>query len=202
VGNRYALYSFNAAGVSLDVVGSTPESTTPAMGSVWLKNVARPFLNRVITVVGFSDITRPARGGVVEPMGRRLPVAITEVRGSRRYELLLRAATAAEVDALALVFSFGDTVHVHVPLDCPVPGGHFFLADVTERRPPKHDSVARYFSLPLTEVDVPDASIIGYTATIAGIVAAFATCADVLAAFATCLALLEFVSAPDDETVG
>ena len=203
--NRYALYNYTVDGSGLEVVSSTPQDTTPTLGAVWLKSVARPFLNRTVTVTDFSDVSRPARGSVVDVLGRRLPVAVTEVRGSRQYELTVRAADAAEVGALALMLSFGDTLFVHVPADCPVPAsGHFYVGDVSERRPPKHDSFARYFSLPLTEVDAPDASVVGYTITWAGVMAAWATWAAVLAdpAVPTWLDLVEYVSAPSDEVVG
>lgn len=205
VANRYALYAYNASDVFLEVVGSTPLQTTPALGSVWLKSVARPFLNRPVTVTGFSDETYPSRGGVLEVIGRRDPVAITEVRGSRRFDLTLYAADAAEADALRLFFSFGDTVHLHVPGGCPIPdSGHFHVGDVTVRRPPRHDSTARYFDLPLTEVDAPDASVVGYTITWAGVESAWADWAAVAADVdvPTWLDLMEYVSVPDDEIVG
>jgi hypothetical protein len=205
VRNRYALYNFNALGGGLEVVPSTPQDTIPALDAVWLKSVARPFLNRTVTVTDFSDVARPSRGQVVDVLGRRLPVAVTEVRGSRQFELTLRAATAAEVDALATFFSFGDTVFLHVPADCPVPAsGHFAVGDVTERRPPKHDSFARYFGLPLTEVDAPASSLVGYTVTWGGVTAAWASWAAVLADVdvPTWFDLVQYVSAPTDEVVG
>lgn len=196
----YRLRLFDAADVALGTLSGT---ISPTLSTVWLKSPARPFLNRAVTVVDFSDVGRAARGEVVAVLGRALPVAVAQLRGSRTYELTLRAADQAEVDALDLFLSFGDTVYLHVPDGCVVPAsGSFWVGDITERRPPKHDSPARYFVLPLTEVAAPDASIVGATATCAGILAAFATCADVLAAFATCLDLLDYVADPSDEVVG
>jgi hypothetical protein len=200
VANTYQLRIYDGAGTLLSSLTAT---VTPVLGGVWLKSVARPFLNQTVTVVDFGELTRPARGGVFEVLGRRLPIAVTEVRGSRRYELVLYAAARADVDALALFLSFGDTVYLHVPHGCVVPAsGHFYVGDVSEVRPPKHDSLARRFVLPLTEVDAPDETIVGATITWAGVVAAYPTWADVIAAKATWLDLQESISDPGDEVVG
>lgn len=183
---------------------SYPSATvTAALAAVWLKSIARPFLNRTVTVHDYSDITRPARGAVFEVIGRRDPVAVTEVRGSRRFDVTLRANTRTEVDELDRFLSFGDVVLLQPPAGSPVPGPLYaYVGDVTVSKGGQHQHELRFLTLPLTEVAAPDAAVVGYTATIAGIVAAFATCADVLAAFATCQDLLEYVSAPEDEIVG
>jgi hypothetical protein len=200
VANTYRLRSYAAGGALLGTVYAV---ITPVLDVVWLKSPARPFLNRTVTVVGFSDVVTPSRGGVLEVAGRRLPVAITEVRGSRQYELTLRAATAEEAEALELFLSFGDVVLVQVPDDCVVPRSMYAqVADVTFRQVGKHDSRVRYVSLPLTEVDEPDGGIVGYTVTWGGIVSAFATWADVVAEFATWLDVPQYVSNPEDEIVG
>lgn len=200
--NTYRVTAYTAGGVA--VPASTYTATvTPTLTSVWLRSPTRPFLDQPVTVTDFSEVSRPARGQVFEVLGRRLPVAVTEVRGSRRFDLVLRAANTDAVEALALFVSFGDTVHLHTPAGCLVPSsGHFHVGDVSERRPPKHDAQARYFTLPLVEVDGPDPTIVGSTVTWAGVVSAYATWADVVAAKVTWLALLQSISAPADEVVG
>ena len=205
VTNRYQLYTRDALGVSLGSIGATPTYTTPPADGVWLKSIARPFLNRQVTVIDFGAVSSPARGGVIEVAGRRLPVAVTEVRGSRNYELVLRAADRAEADALELFLSFGDVVFVQVPADCTVPRSLYaHVGNTSAVRAGAHDSEVRYFSLPLTEVDAPDPSIVGYTITYGGVQAAWATYGDILAdaAVPTYLALLQYVSSPSDEIVG
>ncbi len=198
--NTYQLRVYDGADTLLYTLTA---AVTPALGGIWLKNLGRPYLNRQVTVTGFGDVAAPARGGVIDVIGRRNSVAITDVRGPRRYDLVLRAADLDEADTLDLALSFGDPVFVHVPAGCLVPRSmHAFVGDVTSTRPPRHDSTARYFTLPLTEVDAPDGSIIGTTVTCAGILAAFPTCAAVLAAFPTVLDMLDYVSAPSDEVVG
>lgn len=198
------LVTYRARGYTAGALGSTTTGTiTTGMAGVWLKSVTRPFLNRAVTVTDFGDVTTPSRGSVVDVLGRRLPVAVSGVRGSRAFDLVLRAADADAVEQLALMLSFGDTMFLHVPANCPLPsGGHFHVGDVTERRPPKHDSFARYFTLPLIEVDAPDAGIVGATITWAGVVSAYATWSAVTTAKASWLALNESISAPADEVVG
>ena len=198
--NTYRLRAYAAGG---SLLGTVYAAITPVLTTIWLKSPARPFLNRTVTVVGFSDVSAPARGGVLEVAGRRLPVAITEIRGSRQYDLTLRAADAQEAEALELFLSFGDVVLVQVPDGCVVPRSMYAqVSDVTYRQMGKHDSQVRYVSLPLTEVDEPDGGIVGYTVTWGGIVSAFATWADVIAEFATWVDVLQYVSDPDDEIVG
>lgn len=201
VGNRYTLYSFDAGGGGLDVAGSDPVSVTPVLDAVWLKSPARPFLNRAVTVTDFSPVQTPARGGVLEVLNRRLPVAITEVRGSRRFDLTLMATDGDEADALELFLSFGDVVFLHVPADCAVPGSLYaYVGDVTRSRASTR-GVRRFFTLPLVECAAPDPAIAGYTVTWAGLMAGFADWTAVTAAFPTWLDVMQHVSAPEDEVV-
>lgn len=200
--NTYRVRAYNASNVEVPTYSYTT-TINPTLTELWLRSPVRPFLDQPVVVTDWSEVSRPSRGAVYEVLGRRLPVAVTEVRGSRRFDLTLRAADTAAVAELALALSFGDTMYLHVPAGCLVPSsGHFHVGDVGERRPPKHDSQARYFTLPLTEVDAPDPSITGSTVTWAGVVSAYATWADVIAARATWLALMQSISAPADEVVG
>lgn len=184
--------------------GTATATVTPTPSTVWLKSIARPFLNRAVTVVGFSDVVLPARGGVLDVIGRREPVAITEVRGSRQYALTLRAADRAEADALELMLSFGDVLYVQPPsTSCPIPRAMYaYVGDVSFQRAGRSDGAVRYVTLPLTEVAAPDPTIVGYTITWAGVKSTWATWAAVKAAVPTWLALQEYVAAPADEIVG
>ncbi len=179
------------------------DDITGTLEVAWLKSPTRPFLNREITIVGWSDVNTPARAGVFDVLGRRLPVAVTEVRGSRRFSLELRAAGTAEADALRLFFSFGDVVFLHVPDDCEVPGSLYAaVGDVTESRVGKHDTSARRFTLDLTECAQPDPSIVGNSITWTGVMSEWATWADLFGEVASWADLLDTVSDPADEVVG
>lgn len=195
----YIVEAFDADGDPVDATGS---EITPTLDAVWLKSIARPFLNRAVTVTGFSDVSLPARGGVLDVLDRRLPVAVTGVRGSRRYTLEMTTETLEQAEALELFFSFGDPVFVHVPGGCVVPRSMYaFAGDVSISRRGAHDTERRYFAVPLTEIAAPDPTIVGYTVTWGGVVSGFATWDDVTTDFPTWLDVLQYVADPADEVV-
>lgn len=205
VANRYALYNYEADGSGIEVVSSDPQDTVPVLDGVWLKSIARPFLNRIVTVHDYSDVARPARGGVFEVIGRRDRVAVTEVRGSREFELTLKAATLAEVDEIETFLSFGDVVLLQPPAGSPVPGPMYaWVGDLTRSKGGRHTTELRFLTLPLTEVAAPDPAVVGYTVTWAGVVAAWASWDDVLddPDVPTWADLSQYVSDPEDEIVG
>lgn len=198
--NTYRAQALTAGGA---VIATATTTITHAPAGVWLKNAARPYLNRAVTVHQYSDITRPARGGVLEILGRRDPVAVTEVRGSRRFDLILRADTTDEVAAIELALSFGDPVYLQPPAGSAVPGPLWaFVGDVTTDKGGEHQLPLRFLTLPLIEVEAPDAAIVGTGITWAGVTGAYATWSAVTAAKATWLALMESISDPADEVVG
>lgn len=201
--NTYRLRAFNASDVEVPTYSYTA-TVTPALDSIWLKSITRPFLNRPITVTDFGEVALPDRGAVFQVIGRRAEVAVTEVRGSRRYELKVLADTLAEAEALELALSFGDVMLVHVPEGCVVPRSIYAAVGTVgiARAGSKHDTEDRYFILPLTEVAAPAAELVGFTATYGGLAVAFATYADLAAALPTYLDVAEYVAAPSDEVVG
>lgn len=185
-------------------------SVTPSQNTVWLKFPLRPFLNRQITLCNWEDEDRPARGAVFDVLGRSAPVAVTEVRGSRRFPALVKAVDSNEIDLLNLSLSFGETIFLQTP-DASVicllnrrsypQQGYFYVEDTTSSRP--LDGVATWMlTLPLIEVSAPDVSAGGANSTWGGIIAAYATWQDVINAFATWADVLNFISNPLDEIVG
>ena len=190
------------------VIGGSPVfagSITPVLGGVWLKSVARPFLNRQVTVRDFSEVSRPNRGGVFEVVGRSYPVAVTDVRGSRRWTLELRTDTPQQADELDLLLAGGDILLVHVPQAAgrisAVPGGYVTVGDTREVTPPTFDLQMRVFELPLVEVAAPGPDVIGAAVTCQTVLSTYATCQAVLDAQPTCLSLLELVGDPTDVIV-
>lgn len=170
---------------------------TPAQTAVWFKSISRPFLNRAVTVVGHGDITRPARNGVFPVIGRTYPIAVTDVRLARRWEMTVKADTVADADALDVVFAAGDPLFIQVPPTVQdIPGGYVVVGDTVRRRF-GHLSQRRTFDLPMTEVAPPGPDVVGATATWETLVAEFGTWAAVLAAFGTWADVAEHVASPD-----
>jgi hypothetical protein len=179
---------------------SQSDDITPVLDTVWLKNISRPFLNRPVTVTDWSDVERPSRNGVFDIIGRTMPIAVTDLRSSRRYDLVLTTATVDEADELDLALASGEPVLIHVPADCPMPGMYAVVGDVTiSRREPR--SVRRYLNLPLIECAAPAPEIVGATNTWAAVIAGYATWADLIAANPTWQDVLDGVADPGDVVV-
>lgn len=176
------------------------DQITPNLDRVWIKTLTRPYLNRAVTVKDYSDVDRPARGGVFEVVGRSVPVAVSDLRGSRRWTMEILVDTQAEADEFGLVFASGDPMYVHVPADCDVPGGYVSLGTVTTSRTARRSS-RRVIALPFTEVAAPGPDVVGATVTWQSVLNAYPTWQDVLDAHLTWASLLELIGDPTDEIV-
>lgn len=171
-------------------------SITPAQDEVWLKSISRPFLNRPINVVTHSDITRESRNGVFPIIGRSAPVAITDVRQARQWEMTIQATSVSDADAIELVLAGGDPLYVQVPPDGrDIPGGYVVVGTMNRRRF-GHVSARRWFDLPMTTVAPPGPGVVGATNTWEALVAEFGTWSDVLTAFGSWAAVSEYVADP------
>ncbi|HEY3516616.1 MAG TPA: hypothetical protein VGL98_06170 [Gammaproteobacteria bacterium] len=172
---------------------------TPDQGAVWFKSITRPFLNRPVAVVSHGDITRPARNGVFPIIGRSYPIAVTDVRLSRQWQMVVKADSVAEADALDLVFASGDPLYVQVPATgslSTIPGGYVVVGDVVRSRFGTV-SARRTFQLPMTEVAAPGPEVVGSTVTWETLIAEFGTWANVLAEFGTWEEVAEYVADPE-----
>lgn len=176
-------------------------SITPSLGGrVWIKSIARPFLNRPVTVVDFSDVTRDPRSGVFGVVGRSAPVAVNDVRGSQQFELTVLTETLADARDFDLALSSGDTLFVHVPAAEMVPGGYVTVGSTRAARTARR-SVRRVFTLPCMVVAAPAPELVGVTYTWQGVTNDYATWADVVAANATWADLVEHVGGAEDVIV-
>lgn len=175
-------------------------TTTPALSAVWLKSIARPFLNRAVKVIDWSDITRPSRSSSLEIKDRSYPVAITQPRGSRRWTMRLKTTSAADALTMSYVLAAGDVMFIHVPAAYKVPGGYVDIADVGERQPALWAD-PRQWTLPMTESAPPGPDVVGATTTWQTVIATYGTWADVIAAAPTWEALLAQIAAPSTVVV-
>jgi hypothetical protein len=170
---------------------------TPAQTAVWFKSITRPWLNRPVAVVDHSDITREARNGVFPILGRSAPIAVTDVRLARQWEMTVKADTVSDADALELVLASGDPLYVQVPPDGKdIPGGYVVVGTMTRRRF-GHVSARRWFDLPMTQVVAPGPDVVGTTVTWEALVAEFGTWSAVLAAFGSWADVADYVASPD-----
>ncbi|MFI5561502.1 hypothetical protein ACIA2T_19665 [Amycolatopsis japonica] len=163
-------------------VGVETQTITPALDSIWLKNPSRPSLNTKICVTDVSDITRPSRVGVFEVIGRTMPVAVTDVQGSRRLTLTITTTdlgAAADMDAR---LSSGEPVFIQTPsTDHAVPTMYAVLGDVVQSKR-TFNGERRFFTLPLVEVAAPGSIVTGDTILWLDVPATYGTWADVIAA--------------------
>ena len=195
--NYYRVTSYASGGSQ---VGQQHGSMTPVIDRVWLKSVARPFLNQKVVVQDYGPVSRPARGGVFEVIGRTLPVAVQEVRGSREWTMTVLTDGEGEAHDLDLLLASGDILLVQVPADCDVPGGYVTVGTAQAARPSRR-SRRRLWDLPCTEVAAPGADVVGATVNYQSLQATYATYADQLAAHATYGSLLELIGDPEDVIV-
>lgn len=171
---------------------------TPAQTAVWFKSITRPWLNRAVAVVSHGDIVSPARNGVFAVLGRTYPIAVTDVRLARQWDMVVKADQLADADALDLVFASGDPLFVQVPATgvlSTIPGGYVVVGDVKRTRFGTV-SARRWFELPMTEVAAPGPDVVGSTSTWETLVAEFGSWAEVLAEFGSWTEVAEYVADP------
>lgn len=191
----YRVRSFDAS----DVLQQTfTVNATQDLTDVWVKVVARPFLNRIVTVLDFSDVQRSARAGVFDVVGRSFPVAVSDVRGSKRFELEVLTETAVEARDFDLLLASGDPVLVHVPSASLVPDGYFTVGDSAERKFDRTASPRRVFACGLTAVAAPGPDVFGSAGTWQTVLNTYTTWQDVLNAHTTWNSVLELIGSPTD----
>jgi len=165
---------------------------TPSLGGVaWIKSISRPFLNTAVEGFDTINVTRRPRHGVFDVVGRSYPVAVTDLRGSREFDLHVVARSETDRDRLDLVFASGDPVFLHVPPEWPIPSLYAVIDTVSDDRPVPGTHL---FTLPMIQVAAPAADIVGATATYQTVVNNYATYTDVLAAFATYQDILDEIA--------
>lgn len=190
--------------VTLAPFGQTSASTTitPTLTQIWLKSLTRPFLNRVVTVVGFTDPTRPGRSNENAVVSRTLPVAVNDIRTGRRWSITVYTATDADAQTFDYILASGDVMLLHTPLGCEVPGGYVQIKDYAQRHPSgRVHGHSRVFTLPLVEVAPPAADVAAAIGTWASVLANFATWQAVLDAFPTWSDLLAYKGSPSEVIV-
>lgn len=187
-----------------DYITRQTASTTPAaLTAVWLKSPQRPFLNQIVSLGG-SDFTtdRASRSSLHDVAGRSVPVAVTELAGTRRWRLTIRTTTAAAAQTLEYLIAAGDVLYLHAPAGAVVPaGGVYIQVDAAQARLLHVAGEMRHWALPVTEVAPPGPDVAYALSTWTTVLALYATWADLLAANATWSDLLLLVGDPSEVVV-
>jgi hypothetical protein len=196
VATTYRVRSYTSGNA---LVSTETAVITASITRVWLKSVARPFLNRPVVLMNRPEISARSRNGRFDIKGRSLPIVVSEVRGPAEWTLRVRTADAADTRALELMLASGDVLCVQAPADVDdVPTGHVDVGDTSRRRVSALAGDRRQdFVLSMTEVAAPGADVVGVTATWDSVKLEFATWNAVKTEFATWADLLEHVADPE-----
>lgn len=180
------------------------DTITPQIDGVWLKSPTLPFLNRRINVQSFSEITRPARGGIFEIDGRSYPVAVSSVRGSRRWSMQVYTRTAVDAMHLSILLASGDILFIQTPrsgLESMVPGGYVMVGDTSEEIYSAGTEPVTVFDLVCTEVAPPGPDVAGAPLVWQTVLNAYSTWQAVIDAHETWADLLTLIGSPTDVIV-
>lgn len=178
-------------------------SITPTLDVVWLKSVTRPFANLVVELAGDQFTPgRPSRSGVFQVAGRSLPVGVTDVRGSRSYQVSLRTDDDGDAEDLDLLIASGDILYLQAPAGFVVPAGGVYVVAGDDTAPfLSPPDPLRWLVVTLTEVAAPAPDVHATQSNWQTVINAYETWADLIAGQATWSDVLALVGSPSDVIV-
>lgn len=196
----YRIRSYNTS----NVLQSTQTDTISAtMSGVWLKFIARPYLNRQVEVLEVGSIARASRNGIFPVIGRSNPITVTDLHGSREVTLSVKTTTATQARNLDLALANGSPVFVHAPTDFFLESMYAVVGNFEQSiLVPVTPFNVRKFDIPLTETSAPSANIVGYPGTWTILLNNYATWSTVATEFATWADVAELIGDPSDIIVG
>lgn len=167
---------------------------TPALTQTWLKNPRRPSLNTPVTVTDVGDISRKARSGTFDVIGRTMPVVVSDVMSSRSLQITVVAADLAAAADLETRLAAGDPVFLQAPgVNLAVPTMYATVGGLTASKYSQR-GVHRFYALDLTEVAAPASTVYGGTITYADLPGLYATYDAMTAAVASYFNLMDLVA--------
>lgn len=198
VATTYRVTSYNAANVQQ---AQFTVAITQDVTSVWLKVPAGPFLNQPVVVLDHSEIQRRTRTGLFDVVGRSLPVMVGDIASGLSYTLQLLTDTTAAERNLDYLFASGEVVFVQLPSTVQYLPAGYFAVGTPSRLPVSKVSTQQMWSVTLTQVAAPGASVVGSAYTISSMLAEYATISAVMAGNATIALLLDRTGTPSDVIV-
>lgn len=157
----------------------TVASVRPVQGLVWLKVPTVPYLNRTITLIDWDEFSRASRANPYTVVGRVAAGAVTDYCSPRTINISVWTAGDADTASLDLVLSTGNVFFLHVPATCILQSFYGVLGNYKYIRS-AHRSHNHTYTIPLTEVLMPDVSIYGNPVTWATLLTLYGTWQDVL----------------------
>jgi hypothetical protein len=128
----------------------------------WLKDPARPILNRRVMVKQAPDWQQPIEQNVLRPRGRQNAVVLSGVRSGREGSLIVWTQSDDEREALRFLLATGNVL---LWQSAPGTGETDVYVSVGEVQFPRITTYApeqwREWTLPLTEVDRPTGGMAG-----------------------------------------
>ncbi|MGV9352278.1 hypothetical protein [Streptomyces misionensis] len=157
----------------------------------WLKDPARPILNRRVLVKQAPEWKQPIDQNVMRPRGRQNAVVLSGVRSGREGDLVVWTQSDDEREALRFLLATGNVLLWQA---APGMGESDVYVSVGETALPRVSTYAREpwreWTLPLTEVDQPTGGMAGSaTWTVRDVALENASALTVVARYATVLDL-------------
>lgn len=194
-------YGATIAMRSADYVTRVNTTITPMMSAVWMKFINAPYMNRSVILTDWADLQRTSRSTANAIVGKLLPSAVTDMHSPRSGTITLQADDDADVAAVDLALSAGNVMLLHIPAGVALPSLYAVIGTHQWARL-AHLSHRVQFTVPLTEVSMPDLSIVGNTVTWATLLTNFTDWNAVVAACPTWAAVLALTGSPADALVG
>ena len=191
---------------SVAVLGHAPyvmrtvASVRPVQGPVWLKVPTVPYLNRTITLIDWDEFSRASRANPYTVVGRIAAGAVTDYCSPRSVNINVWTTGDTDTASLDLVLSTGNVMFLHVPATCILQSFYATLGNYKYIRS-AHRSHNHTYTIPLTEVLMPDVSISGNSVTWATLLTLYGTWQDVLTNNASWSAVLSLQGQPADSLI-
>lgn len=157
----------------------TVSTVTPVQGLVWLKFPTVPYLNRTVTLIDWDEFSRASRANPYTVVGRVAAGAVTDYCSPRSVSISVWTTGDTDTASLDLVLSTGGVIFLHVPATCILQSLYATVGDYKYIRS-AHRSHNHTYTIPLTEVLMPDVSISGNSVTWATLLTLYGTWQDVL----------------------
>lgn len=139
---------------------STTVTVTVEESRAWLRSVLYPELSIPVWIASHAEATRTARTTLLRPMGRRNPVAITDVRGGLAGDSVLYTWDDTGRDGMIRLLSDGGVLLLTGPASWRLGPLYCVFGDVAEGRPGNlAETSIRRWACNWVEVDPPPGDV-------------------------------------------